>query len=429
MLQPHNLVAETGYEDGSMSDTPQDVEEKLGIGKQRGAVPRWAKYLIGGAVFVGAAMFWMSSADDARDMQFVTAPATIGDLRVIVTATGTVEPTNMVEISSELSGTLVTVNVDFNDTVTEGTVLAELDTTKLEAQLAVSRASLDSAIARVAMAQATWAETRERYETTRSLEERGVTPYQTIIADRAAYVRAQSALQSAMADRALAEADLDLHYAELEKTCICSPIDGIVLDRAVDAGQIVAATLSAPILFTVAEDLTKMELQVDIDEADIGRTVVGNPAIFTVDAYDELTFPAEISEIRFAPLTVDGVVTYKAILSVDNSEMLLRPGMTATADITVAEITEALIVPNAALRYAPPAAPVEQEDRSGLLGMLIPDGGDNRNRGDDRTLWVMRGDTPVEISIRAGDTDGRMTQILEGELSAGDLVIVDQIDG
>lgn len=412
-----------------MAETPKDVEEKLGLNRSGSTIPKWVKYLLGIVVFIGASMFWLSSTDQADNVQYVTAPAVTGDLRVTVTATGTVEPTNMVEISSELSGRLESVNVDFNDRVTEGTVLAELDTTKLEAQLAVSKASLDSAIARVAIAQATWAETREKYETSRRLEERGVTAHQTIVADRAAYVRAQSALQSAIADRALAEANLDLHNAELAKACICSPIDGVVLDRAVDAGQIVAAALSAPVLFTLAEDLAQMELQVDIDEADIGRTAVGNKATFTVDAYDDRLFPAVISEIRFAPLTVDGVVTYKAILNVDNSDLSLRPGMTATANIIVSEITAALTVPNAALRYAPPTAPVEEEERSGLLGMLIPDGHDARILGDDRTLWVMLGEAPVEISVRAGESDGRMTEILEGELAVGDQVVVDRIDG
>jgi len=412
-----------------MSDTAQDIEMKLGLNRAGGNIPRWVKYLIGFVIFAIVGLFWTASGDQKDDIQYITAPAIQGDLRVTVTATGTVEPTNLVEVSSELSGTLDSVNVDFNDTVTKGTVLAELNTTKLEALLAVSKASLDSAIARVAIAEATLEETRERYETARSLEARGVTAHQTIVAQRAAFVRAQAALQSAIADRALAEADLDLHHAELDKACICSPIDGVILDRAVDAGQIVAAALSAPVLFTVAEDLTQMELQVDIDEADIGRTAVGNTATFTVDAYDGRLFPAAIAEIRFAPLTVDGVVTYKAILSVDNSDLSLRPGMTATADIVVAEIRDALTEPNAALRYTPPAAPIEAEERSGLLGMLIPDSDDVRNIGDDRTLWIMRNDAPMEINVLAGETDGRMTQILEGALAVGDLVVVDRIDG
>lgn len=181
----------------------------------------------------------------------------------------------------------------------------------------------------------------------------------------------------------------------------------------------------------LAEDLRQMELQVDIDEADIGRVAVGNKAKFTVDAYDERRFPAEISEIRFAPETIDGVVTYKTILTIDNAEMLLRPGMTATADIVVAEITRALVVPNAALRYAPPRAPAEdtEEERSGLLGMLIPDRLDDAAGGDNKTLWVLKDGIAQEIAVRAGDSDGLVTEILEGPLAEGDTVITDQSDG
>ena len=174
-----------------------------------------------------------------------------------------------------------------------------------------------------------------------------------------------------------------------------------------------------------------MELQVDIDEADIGRVAVGNTAVFTVDAYDERRFPAEIAEVRFASETIDGVVTYKAILTVDNSEMLLRPGMTATADITVAEVSDALVVPNAALRYAPPQAPgtEEEEERSGLLGMLIPDRPDEEARGNEKTLWVLKEGTAREIAVQTGDTDGRITEILGGSLAEGDVVITDQGNG
>ena len=412
-----------------MADTKEDIEKALGIGRVGAHVSRWT-WVIGGvaavALGVGAWLYLGSGGQAAR---YVTAPAERADIRVIVTATGTVEPTNVVEISSELSGTLETVNYDFNDRVEEGAVLAELDTTKLEAQLAVSRAALDSAIARVAVAEATLDETRERYENAQRLEERGVTAHQAFVEDRAAFVRAQAQLQSAKAERALAEADVDLHQAELEKACICSPIAGIVLDRVVDPGQIVAATLQAPILFKVAEDLTKMELQVDIDEADIGRAALGQPAEFTVDAYDERVFPAEIAEIRFAPRTVDGVVTYKAILSIDNSDLALRPGMTATADIVVAEITDALSVPNAALRYVPPLPPAERDDRSGLLGMLLPQDDERVLRADPRTVWVMREDAPVEIEVRPGASDGRQTEILEGDLEPGDRVVVEQIGG
>jgi len=414
-----------------MAEKSDDVAKTLGLGAGRKSGFGWVRYGIVLVVLGAGLWVWASVGDPEKGVQYVTTEASLSDIRVTVTATGTVEPTNLVEISSELSGTLASVNVDFNDQVEVGTVLASLDTTKLQAQLQVSKAALDSAIARVAMARATLEEAKERYETGQNLEERGVTSHQTFISQRAAFIRAQSELQSALADRALAEANLDLQQAELEKACICSPIRGIVLDRAVDPGQIVAASLSAPVLFTVAEDLTKMELQVDIDEADIGRTAVGNTAQFAVDAYDNRWFPAEITEIRFAPETIDGVVTYKAILTIDNSEMLLRPGMTATADITVARISDALSVPNAALRYAPPLNPEEEavdDTRSGLLGMLIPQGPDEQATGNEKTLWVLRDGIAREIAILAGASDGRVTEILDGEIEKGDLVITDRID-
>ena len=412
-----------------METTENDIAATLQIGRTNWWQARWLKYLGLIVITVGGAAYWMLTEAKQDHVQYVTEEAASASFSVTVTATGTVQPTNLVEISSELSGTLASVFVDYNDYVEVGTVLAELDTVKLEALLAVRRAALDSTIARVAMAQATLEEIKEKYETVLRLEERGISSHQEFVSQRAAYIRAQSELQSAQADRALAEANLDLQQAELDKACICSPIKGIVLDRAVDAGQIVASALSAPILFTVAEDLTQMELHVDVDEADIGQIEVGNLAEFTVDAYDDERFPAKIAYIRFAPETVDGVVTYKAILTIDNSDLRLRPGMTAAADITVAELTNVLTVPNAALRYAPPQVLDEKEDRSGLLGMLIPSGSDEARRGDSKTLWVLKDGMPQEIAIRAGASDGKVTEIREGPIASGDLVVTDQTDG
>ena len=415
-----------------MAETKESVEHTLGLGSRKRSRLLRIALLVAVLGVAGGALYWVAFSDPAKDVRYVTTEVTRGSFDVIVTATGTVEPTNLVEISSELSGTLKSVHVDFNDEVEKGTVLASLDTTKLEAELAVRKAALDSAIARVAMAQATLDDATERYNTASSLEERGVTAHQAFVSQRSAFVRAQAELQSAKADQALAEANLDLQNAELEKACICSPIRGIVLDRAVDAGQIVAAALSAPVLFTVAEDLTQMELHVEIDEADIGRVTVGDRAAFNVDAYDNKTFPAEIAEIRYASETIDGVVTYKAILTIDNSDLLLRPGMTATADITVEEIENALIVPNAALRYVPPRDPDEArpgDERSGLLGMLIPDSPDDVRATDESTLWVLKDEAPEETPVATGGSNGKVTEITGGGLAEGDRVITDRIDG
>lgn len=415
-----------------MAEPGDDVAKTLGLNAKGRLRFGWVKYAVALAVIGGGVWYWLTLQDTARGVQYVTEQVGRADFSVTVNATGTVEPTNLVEISSELSGTLEDVHVDFNDIVEVGTILATLDTTQLDAQLAVSQAQLDAAVARVAMVQATLDEAREKFEVARDLEQRGITPRQTFMTQQATFERAQAEMQSALADKALAQANLELQQATLDKACICSPIHGVVLDRAADTGQIVASALTAPVLFTVAEDLTKMELQVDIDEADIGRIAVGNRAVFTVDAYDDKSFPAEIAEVRFAPETIDGVVTYKAVLTIDNSDMLLRPGMTATADITVADIEDALVVPNAALRYAPPRSPDEGEandERSGLLGMLMPDAPEEQVQGDARSLWVMREDAPLEIEVLAGDSDGSVTAILEGDLADGDLVITDRIDG
>ncbi|MCB1406168.1 MAG: efflux RND transporter periplasmic adaptor subunit [Rhodobacteraceae bacterium] len=376
---------------------------------------------------IGGTMYWRASEDKVPP--YLTASVTRSTVIESVTATGTVEPTNLVEISSELSGTLASVEVDFNDTVEVGQTLARLDTGKLMAQVAVYQASLDAAIARVAMAQASLTEAREVYEAGQELDRRGVQSHQTSVAQRAAYVRAEASLQSAIADRSLAEANLDLQQADLEMACICSPIRGVVLDRSADVGQIVAAALSAPVLFTIAEDLREMELRVDIDEADIGRVAVGAAASFTVEAYDDLEFPAAIAEIRFAPQTIAGVVTYKAVLSVDNSEMLLRPGMTATADIRVAAAQDVLTVPNAALRYAPPVGDAgEMFDGPPSGGPANPFGGRGETGGDAGTVWVLRDGEAREIPVETGLTDGRFTQILAGDLAEGDLVITDLAD-
>lgn len=413
-----------------MIDERDDVAKTLGLGPT--SKHRWRRigFIVVIAIILVLVWFGTSVSERRKGPEFVTAPATIADFEVIVTATGTVEPTNLVEISSELSGTLAKVFVDYNDEVQVGTVLATLDTTALEAHVAVSKASLDAAIARVAMAQATLTEARAAYETSLSLEERGVTAHQVFVVQEARFVRAQAELQSAEAERALAEANLDLHQADFDKACICSPVDGVVLNRAADPGQIVASALSAPVLFTVAEDLRQMELRVDVDEADIGQVAVGQHAEFTVDAYDDRRFPADIIQVRFAPETVDGVVTYKAVLKIDNANLLLRPGMTATADITVAEITNALTVPNAALRYAPPVV-VEEKDaeRSGLLGMLIPDGGEaGGGHANARTIWVLEDASPREVPVETGASDGKVTQILEGDITVDVPIIIEQSD-
>ncbi|MAW89176.1 MAG: efflux transporter periplasmic adaptor subunit [Phyllobacteriaceae bacterium] len=398
---------------------------------------RWPGWLALGvlAAMVLGALWWWQERSGAQAVAYVTVPAAVRDITVTVTATGTIEPISQVDISSELSGTVRSVEADFNDVVKKGQVLASLDTDKLEAAVASARAQLAARQAALEEARVTMDERRDGYDRAVRLNERGIASTENLLTAKSAWQRAEAAMKTAQATIRVAEADLRLQETNLAKACICAPIDGIVLRRSVEPGQIVAATLSAPVLFTLAENLTAMELTVAIDEADIGQVVIGNEATFTVEAYQDRTFNAAITALRFAPETVDGVVTYEAILDVDNSGLLLRPGMTATAEITVAEKDGVLTVPNTALRFSPP---VEQETTggSGLLGMLIPrrprgGGQPPAAAGQDgmRPLWVLRDGRAAEVRVKTGATDGIVTEILAGDLSASDPVITDMTDG
>lgn len=413
--------------------------EAIAKKKSRGSSWRWIVVLAVIAVGGVAAWSWFGQSEEARVVRYDTSPATRADIVVTVTATGTVEPINTVQISSELSGTVRSVNADYNDEVKVGDVLASLDTDKLEANVEQATASLTAAKANLVEAEVTLEEQKDAYDRAVRLSDQGISSQETLLTSKAAWQRATAALDTARANVKVAEANLKLAETDLDKACICSPIDGIVLDREVEVGQIVASSYSAPTLFELAEDLRSMNLTVDIDEADIGQVAVGNKASFTVEAYQNLEFDAEITQLRFAPETVDGVVTYKGILDVSNEKLLLRPGMTATAEITVAELIDVLTVPNAALRFAPPTA--TQDDSaggSGLLGMLMPrppsfgQSGPSVGGADAegmRSIWVLRDGAPAEVKVRTGSSDGSRTEIVEGALGEGDAVITDTLDG
>ncbi len=379
------------------------------------------------ALAAGTGWWWQGQAASPA-VSYTTEPASIGSLNVTVTATGSVQPTTQVDVSSELSGTLASVEVDFNDPVTVGQVLARLDDTKVKAQQTNAEAQLAGARARLTQAEASAVEAEANLSQQQELDRRGVSARQALVSFQAAAARAAAAVDIARADLTLAEANLELVRADAEKTVLRSPVNGIVLNRAVEAGQIVASSLNTPVLFTLAEDLTRMELRVDVDEADIGRVAVGQKAVFTVDAHPDRSFPAVITQVRQAPEETDSIVTYKAILSVDNPEGLLRPGMTATAVITVSERTDALLVPNAALRYAPPVSDTRSSSGRGLIGFIMPRGprGGDQGTGTGRSVWVLQGGAPVEVPVTVTDSDGTHSAVTSDTLAEGDAVITDQ---
>jgi HlyD family secretion protein len=416
------------------------IEDLLGEGAR--ARPLWRRP----ALWVGLALlaavaagtwWWLGQRQAAAAPRYVTQPVTRGGLTVTVTANGTLQPTQLVAVGSELSGTVVRVLVDVNDRVKRGQLLAELDTARLTDQVRRSSAGLAAAEAQVQQARATLAETRASLDRLEDVARRSggeVPSRQELDTARAALARAQAAEASAQAGVAEAAATLSSDETNLRKAALRSPIDGIVLARNVDPGNAVAASLQAVTLFSLAQDLAKMTLQVNVDEADVGRVSEGQKATFTVSAHANRRYPATISRLRYGSTTKDNVVTYVADLDVPNADLSLRPGMTATATITTVERTDALLVPNAALRYSPESTRTPAGNgATGIVSQLMPRppaGGQPKRASTDtsraRQVWVLKDGVPQPVPVTPGASDGRLTEVSGEALRPGMEVIVDQ---
>lgn len=395
---------------------------------------------LGLLVLAGAGVyFWQQNAKSNAAPVYVTEPVNRGNLTLSVAANGTLQPTRSVSIGSELSGTVLRVLVDVNDRVKKGQVMVELDTAKLNDQVTRSRAALASANARVAQAVAAVKEAQGnlgRLEEVSRLSNGKVPSRAELDTGRATLERTQAEETSARADVVAAKAAAATDETNLSKASIRSPIDGVVLSRSVDPGNAVAASLQAVTLFTVAEDLSKLRLQVNVDEADVGSVKVGQKARFTVSAYPSRKYPATITRVAYGATTTDNVVTYVTYLEVNNEDLTLRPGMTASATITSTERRDVLLVPNTALRFTPSEAGSPARAASGgggIVSSLLP----RMPRGPGRKtasgggalakqVWVLRDGAAVAVAVTPGISDGRMTEITAGPLHAGILVITDQ---
>lgn len=395
-------------------ETSQEVEQTLGLDEEKpgGSRRRW--WLLGGLAVVAAIGLLIWAPWRGPPVRFVVETAQVTTLRATVTATGTLRPLNQVDVGAEISGQIDEVLVDFNSRVQQGDVMARLDTDALSARVAQSRAQLAVARARVSDAEASLREQRLRTNRTRELAKSGFQSQANVDTATAALARAEAALKSALAQVQQAEATLKVDETNLTKAEIRAPIAGVVISRKIEPGQTVAATFQTPILFTLAEDLARMELLLDVDEADIGAVREGQEASFLVDAYPGRIFPARITTVRNAPKTVQNVVSYEVVLQVDNPFFVLRPGMTATATITVDARENVMTVPNTALRFAPPDQPEFRR--------LFNNANQNANQ---RGVWVLRGRTPSRVSLETGLSDGRSTEVTGGEMASGQEVIVD----
>ena len=408
-----------------------DLQSRIGLtarSRRRRHVWRWfTVLLVGIAVVVGVMRLRASRPEPGAQYQMDTVER--GTLTVTITATGELKSLTQVNIGTEISGIVESVNVDFNSPVRVGQILAQVNTDKIEAQAAQARAALLSAEAKRLQSQATFKEAQAelaKLEHVRELSGGRVPSRHEIDSQEATVKRAEAEEAVSAAQVTQSRASLAAIETDIKKAVIRSPIDGIVLDRQIDPGQTVAASFQTPTLFTLAEDLTRMKLIIDVDEADIGTVRVGQRAIFRVDAYPDRMFESKVKEVRSTPKTSNGVVTYQTVLSVDNSERLLQPGMTATAEITVTQVSDATLVPNAALRFTPPAA--MQTSGGGFRFLPRPPGSQRRDRSAEngaKRVWTLNGEqlTPIEVAL--GASDGTVTELRGGQLTPGTQVIVD----
>lgn len=405
------------HNDPSLKKMADGVNAVIQSEKRRGLFSKIGWFALGVAV-VAASLWWFWPTHPK--VQWQTYALDRADMELTATATGNLQPKSEVSVGAEISGIIGEVLVSENDKIRNGQILARFNLDELNVALQQATAGLALAKASVSEAAATVQEATVDERRTRTLTERELLPQATLDTAVATVKRAQARLTYSRASVEQAEASVSQARTRLEKAIITSPIDGVVLKRNIEPGTTVAASFQTPELFLLAEDLGQMELHVSMDEADVGMVKAGQSATFTVDAWPGREFKAEVLKVYLYPTVENNVVTYTTVLSVDNSEHLLQPGMTATATIVTGQRKQTLRVPNIAFRFRPP---VTDEKDGGLFSRPAGRSGDS-SAASSNVIWTLKGGEPRRVLVRTGYTDGQYTEVFSDELSVGDKILI-----
>lgn len=357
------------------------------------------------AAAVAVSVFLYVDRDSA--VSYRTEAALRGGITSAISATGTVNPVKTVLVGTQASGTIKDIYADFNSQVKKGQVIARIDPAALEAQVEQARANLASAKAGLLKSAALQADAKRTMERQRGLFSRGLTAKSELDTSETNYEAAKAEAAASEAKITQAEAALRLSETNLRYTAIESPVSGIVVSRNVDVGQTVAASFQTPTLFTIAEDLSRMQINCSVVEADIGRVQEGQAVEFTVDAYPESIFSGVVFEVRNSPIIVQNVVTYDVVVKVENPKLLLKPGMTANVRIITSVRNDVLKLPNAALRFTPPDARKENAGQKG------------------KAVWIVENNKPKRLPVTIGISDGSFTEMIAGDVGQGQELIAE----
>lgn len=336
-------------------------------------------------------------------VKYITKPVEVDSITQYVEASGTIKPINTIEVGTQVSGTVAKIYVDYNSVVKQGDLLAELDPSLFQANVDQSTAKLNNAQATYAKASSTLNYKRNNYQRYQHLYEKNYVSKDEVELALSNYQQAQAEVSAARAEVNAAQASLNNNLTNLRYSKITSPVDGTVISRAVDVGQTVAASFNTPTLFEVAKDLTQMQIETSVSEADIGKIKVGQKANYTLDGYQDRIFEGEVTQVRLASTTTNNVVTYTVIVSVDNSEGLVIPGMSANVSILTSKVDNALCVPMQALKFTPET---------------------NGKKYENQGIWIQTKNGLKRFDIELGVSDDNKTQIISKEIKAGDKVVI-----